>query len=218
MNKKHIIKTFETKKTREWDTLYWAVDIHDTCVKANYSKDTLPTEFFSGAKEVLQRISNRKDCCLILYTCSHPPEIEQYLELFKSNGINFKYVNKNPEPKDTAFGCFKDKFYFNLMLDDKAGFNANTDWSEISEALDEVEYYETHTPEQVKSHKRLAKMYNWFFPLLLFAVIGILFVVGYYAGTLAMIIASIICVGGLFYSAFYIQEKSPARFHITYTK
>lgn len=135
MRKQHILNTFKKKEERKWDTLYWMVDIHDTCIKANYKANDIPTVFFPGAKEALQRISNRTDCCLIMWTCSYPHEIEQYLKLFKDNGINFKYVNCNPEPKDTAFGYFKEKFYTNFILDDKADFLPG-DWKNINDALD----------------------------------------------------------------------------------
>ena len=126
------------KEKRGWDTLYWAIDIHDTIVKANYSADELPKDFFPLAKETLQRISNRKDCCLVLFTCSYPHETEKYKAFFQEHGIEFKYVNENPEAKNTAFGHFEKKFYFNFLLDDKAGFLPE-DWSEISAAIDELE-------------------------------------------------------------------------------
>lgn len=133
--KKHIEKIFKLKEARNWDTIYWAVDVHDTCIVANYKAGEIPTEFFPHAKEVLQMISERKDCCLILYTCSYPKEIEKYLEFFKSHNINFKYVNKNPEAENTAFGHFEVKFYFNILLEDKAGFDAEEDWIKIKEVL-----------------------------------------------------------------------------------
>ncbi len=138
MNKEYILKTFNKKKDRNWTQLYWAIDLHDTCLKASYDNSIDP-EFFPLAKEVLQRISNREDCCLIMYTCSYPAEIGQYRKFFKDNGINFKYVNCNPEADNTPYGFFESKFYFQFLLDDKSGFDANNDWKNIMEALDELE-------------------------------------------------------------------------------
>lgn len=135
MRRAHILNTYAKMIPKKWDTIYWTVDIHDTCIKANYKAGDIPTEFYPGAMEALQRISNRPDSCLIMWTCSYPHEIEQYVELFKSKGINFKYINCNPEAKDTAFGYFKDKFYTNLILDDKADF-IPSDWKNVTEALD----------------------------------------------------------------------------------
>lgn len=140
MRKKHILETFKKMGPRKWDTLFWAVDIHDTIIKANYSKTgVLPTEFFPKAKEVLQRISKRTDCRLILFTCSHPGEIEKYMKFFTDNGITFSHVNKNPEAENTAYGFFEHKFYFNFLLDDKAGFDPMEDWDIIDSALDEID-------------------------------------------------------------------------------
>lgn len=139
MRASHVLNTFAKMRARNWDTLYWAIDIHDTIVKANYSLDELPTEFFPFARTTLQRLSARPDCVLILFTCSHNKEIDQYLEFFKGHGIEFKYVNENPEVVNTALGCYDGKFYTNFYLDDKAGFEAESDWINISIALNELE-------------------------------------------------------------------------------
>ena len=75
----------------------------------------------------MKYLSKRSDICLILNTCSHPHEIEKYLEFFKARDIHFKYVNENPEVPNNALGCYDDKFYFNILLEDKAGF-IESDW------------------------------------------------------------------------------------------
>jgi len=151
--KKLILKTFARAIKHDWNTLYWAVDIHDTTLEATYDKDVLPTKFFPLAKEVLQRISKRKDSVLIMFTCSHAPEIEQYLKFFKENEINFKYVNENPEVCNIpGLGCFDKKWYFNFLLEDKAFFQPERDWPEIKEALDEVDIlYSQGLKSKIKS-------------------------------------------------------------------
>lgn len=131
--KRLIEKAFKIARERNWKKIYIACDIHDVILEANYSKD-IPTKFLGNAKKVLQRLSQRSDVTLILYTCSHPSEIEQYLKLFTDAGINFSYVNENPECVNTAYGDFTVKFYFNILLEDKAGF-VPEDWDEIDEAL-----------------------------------------------------------------------------------
>lgn len=136
---KHIINTYQKVKDRNWDRWYWAVDIHDTCLKANYSAENLPVEFYPLAKETLQRLSARGDLGLILYTSSHPQFIEQYLEFFRGHDIEFHYVNENPEIENTDVAAFDRKFYFNVLLDDKAGFDPNEDWREIMTALDHLD-------------------------------------------------------------------------------
>lgn len=139
MTRKHILNTFKKKKSHNWDTLYWSIDIHDTCILSNYSVTDVPKEFFPLAKEALLKISARKDCRLIMWTCSYPEQIKEYEEFFSSHGIKFEFVNENQSAQNTVYGFFEKKFYTNFILDDKAGFDAHTDWKIIIDALDEVE-------------------------------------------------------------------------------
>jgi hypothetical protein len=70
---------------------------------------------------------------MCLYTCSHPNEIDEYLELFKSSDINFVYVNENPEVKTQigGYGCYDKKPYMNVLFEDKASFDPETEWEEV---------------------------------------------------------------------------------------
>ena len=132
-----LINAWSTAKARNWNKLYFAVDLHRTCLIPNYEKG-IPTQFYAGAEETLRTMSERSDIVLIMYTCSHPEEIELYKELFISKGITFIYVNENPEVPDNVYGYFKDKFYFNVLLDDKAGFNPTYDWEVVKNFLNEI--------------------------------------------------------------------------------
>ena len=123
-----IKKAYENAKNKKWDKIYIAVDIHDTIVHANYDTSEIPTEFVGRAKSVLQYLSKRKDIGLIMYTCSHPEEIKKYKRFFKKNHIDFESANTNPQISNTELGCYDHKLYFNLVLDDKGGFNAIKDW------------------------------------------------------------------------------------------
>lgn len=118
-------------KMKNWDKVYIAVDIHDVIVYGNYKSDELPTTFLKGAKETLQLLTKREDVCLIIFSCSHYDELIKYDLFFKENDIVFDYINENPEVPDTALGCYKDKFYFNIYLEDKAGF-IESDWSIVN--------------------------------------------------------------------------------------
>lgn len=139
-----ILKSFDNAyknaKRKKWDKIYVAIDIHDTIVYGNYKSDELPTEYIANAKEILQYMSNRNDIVLMLYTCSHPHEIEKYFEFFKNDGIYFKYANENPDVPNTELGCYDRKPYFNILLEDKAGFNAETDWTIIYEYIKNINF------------------------------------------------------------------------------
>jgi hypothetical protein len=125
---------------KKWDKIYIAVDIHNTIVYGNYNKNGLPTEYISNSKEVLQYLSTRKDIVLIIYTCSHPSEITKYLSFFKKDSIIFKYANENLDIHNDSLGCYNKKIYFNLLLEDKAGFNAETDWTILYEYIKNINF------------------------------------------------------------------------------
>lgn len=126
---------------RGWDKIFYFIDLHSTVIKPNYERGNIPTEFYPYAKEVLQYLSSRKDICLIMYTCSHPEEIVEYVEFFKEHGVVFDYINENPEVTTQVggYGCYDKKPYMNVLMDDKAGFEPETEWLEIMEYFGLVE-------------------------------------------------------------------------------
>lgn len=130
---KSINKAFSDKEIRGWDKLYYSIDLHSTVIKPNYEYGNIPTEFYPYAKETLQLLSKLDDISLIMWTCSHPHEIDEYIKLFNNNDIKFDYINENTEVKTMidGYGCYDKKFYFNVLLDDKASFDADTEWEEI---------------------------------------------------------------------------------------
>jgi len=130
-----IDNCFGHAKRRGWTKTYWAFDIHGTILRPNYKVDKISKEFYPFAQEVMQMISKRNDIVKILYTCSYPQEIEQYLDYFKDVGIHFDHVNTNPDIVNGGYGYYKDKFYFNVLMDDKAGFDGDTDWEAMIPVL-----------------------------------------------------------------------------------
>ena len=48
-----------------WPQLFWAIDLHDTIIKATYDNDTM-MDFYPNARRVLERLSWRSDMMLIL--------------------------------------------------------------------------------------------------------------------------------------------------------
>jgi hypothetical protein len=124
---------FNDKEKRGWDKGYFMFDIHGTILKPNYEYGNIPKEFYAFAKETLQMISKMEDVVMILYTCSHPHEIEQYIEYFKENDIHFDYINENPEIATNleGYGNYDKKPYMNVLFEDKAGFDGDNDWEEV---------------------------------------------------------------------------------------
>jgi hypothetical protein len=137
----NIDKAYQLKKERNWEYVYWCIDLHNTIIKTlytnglGYEKIKNP-EFFPCAEEVLQYLTNKKDVVLILWTSSHQNEIENIDRLLKEHGIRFDHFNNNPIEQNNGWSVFDTgKFYFNILLDDKAGFDGNTDWIKIKEEL-----------------------------------------------------------------------------------
>lgn len=123
-------------KEKGWSKTYWAFDIHGTILKPTFKQGVISTEFYPYAKEAMQLLSRREDIVKILYTCSYPHEINAYLKYFRVHDIFFDSVNKNPDVADGGYGYYQDKFYFNVLMDDKAGFDGETDWAEIIKLLE----------------------------------------------------------------------------------
>lgn len=122
-------------RMKAWNKTYWAFDVHGTILKPTFEHRVPSTEFYPYAKEVLQLLSRRPEITLILYTCSYPQEIVDYLKYLERHGIHFDYVNENPEICAGAYGHYDRKFYFNILFEDKAGFDPLTDWKEVYDLL-----------------------------------------------------------------------------------
>lgn len=132
--KKSFQTAFDTMKRKNWDKIYVAVDIHDTIFKGCYNEKE-QYEWLGKSKEALRILSVNPKIVLILWTSSHEDNIKKYINTFVSNNILFNYVNENPEVKTTELANFDGKFYFNVGLDDKCGFEPETDWEEIINLL-----------------------------------------------------------------------------------
>ena len=136
-----IHNAFRKKRERgwgKWPRLYWAIDLHDVIISGTYTRNNEGKQFYPDGKEVLQWLTNRKDMCMILYTSSHQDSIKDIMAWFAEHNIRFDYVNENPECKNTELCDFTQKFYMDVLLEDKAGFVGKTDWSEIKLALMDI--------------------------------------------------------------------------------
>lgn len=133
---KWIKKMFNHAKQKEWYETYWFIDLHGVISKPDYRKESKKIIYYPYVKETLQYLSkNRHDIILILFTSSYPYEIAKYMAQFKKENIFFKYVNENPEISDAkgSFGCYDKKPYYNVLIDDKCGFDPLTDWKPLYE-------------------------------------------------------------------------------------
>jgi len=135
MNIFNIERAFNQKTERGWDTLYWMIDIHETIFQGKYCSDQ-SFDVSPECVEVLKWISDREDCRIIIWTSSYAQHFEDVKRWFaKTHGIWLDYHNSNPECGNTDYADFTTKPYFNILLDDKASFEMETDWKLIKEEL-----------------------------------------------------------------------------------
>jgi len=145
-----IEKMFKHSFDRKWYETYWAFDIHGVISVPTHRKNDGKVIFYPYAKETLQLVTERKDIVMIMSTSSYPSEIKKYNKIFKENNIHFKYINENPDISTAkgSFGHYKQKFYFNVMFEDKAGFDPLTEWKPIYNLLKKYEK-ENYLPDPV---------------------------------------------------------------------
>ena len=131
---KWIEKMFIHSMEKQWFETYWFFDLHGVISKPDYRKSVKDIVYYPYAKETLQFITkNRHDIIMVLFTSSYPDEIKIYVDILAKDGIHFKYINENPEISDIkgSFGYYDKKPYYNVLIDDKCGFDPYLDWKPI---------------------------------------------------------------------------------------
>jgi hypothetical protein len=129
---KSIQRAYDVMAARNWDTIYWAIDLHGVCFASTYSKGNY--QFINDDCLVaLKLISSKPENRLILWSSCYPEEYQPIINFFKAHDIPILGFNENPLEKNTHSGCFDTKFYFSILLDDKAGFDPAVDWQNIIE-------------------------------------------------------------------------------------
>lgn len=137
MNLFNIKNAFALKKAKDWPEIYFAIDLHGTIIPSGRTSHDKTDErkFYPGAEEVLRNLTNRKDIITILWTSTPMDRIAEVWDWLCNHGIHFTYLNGNPHAANTPRSDFTKKFYFNVVLDDRGGFEPETDWLAIKEEL-----------------------------------------------------------------------------------
>lgn len=138
MNIFNIERAFADKKRRNWEKLFVCIDVHDVILEGTYNLMNEGATYMPNALRVLQNWTKREDMTLIMWTSSHHAPVKQLLTWMEANSIHFDYVNENPECPSTELCNFDKKFYFNIGLDDKFGFDGREDWFLIETELKRI--------------------------------------------------------------------------------
>lgn len=131
----NIQHSWNRKKLKGHEYWFWLIDMHGTIFQNNYVEGSYGGELFVDCVQPLQYLSKRKDTKLILWTSSHDTVINNAREFLEMAGIHFDFVNENPIVKNDTLCNFDKKLYFDVLLDDKAGFNPEKDWKKINSTL-----------------------------------------------------------------------------------
>jgi hypothetical protein len=130
-----IRHAYEQKVIRKWEYLTWCFDLHDTAIVGKYNKMNAGATIYPYARDVLDFLYTSKFNKTILWTSSYNESIQDILKRFD---LKFHYINENPLCSNTEMCDFSKKFYFNLLFDDKSGFQGEYDWLEIKNTLIDI--------------------------------------------------------------------------------
>lgn len=128
---KAIEKAYQKAESRNWNRIYFAIDMHDTILKSTY--DSCKYEFVNeSAKHAMRMLSERPEVVIIIWSSTYVYDFHTKINAFlESEGIVFDFINENPLEHSNSYADFGQKFYFSVLLDDKAGFDPDVDWDRI---------------------------------------------------------------------------------------
>lgn len=133
-------RAFALMERRDWDKITVAVDLHDTVFLPTYSTE-MATEFYDLAWDTLRLMTDREDIVMFRYSCITSQAHGFYNNFFKEKGIALyspEYAMDLAGVKSNEYQDFSRKPYFNVLLDDKAGFDPNRDWVHLYHYFNEM--------------------------------------------------------------------------------
>lgn len=128
-----IERAYRKRFERTFGYIYLSVDIHDTIVQSTYKG--ISNLIYPKALVALKTITAFPEIKVILNSSCYVNDQNKYISMFSNHGIRIDYFNRNPEIENTETGCFDSKFYFDVLLDDKAGFDKDTDWEVVVSSI-----------------------------------------------------------------------------------
>jgi hypothetical protein len=135
-----ICKQYQKMAERGWDKMYWAIDLHETLIKPSYKADrAMDAELYPYVPELLSELMSYPENHVILWSSlkieGPTGMIAHKKSLFSMEKWVRVHYNENPLEKNTEYADFSSKFYFNVLLDDKAGFDPKVDINAVRLAI-----------------------------------------------------------------------------------
>ena len=126
--------------------VHWFIDVSNT-ILPRYSliqQQVPPPE----AIEVLRWLSNREDMVITIWTLLNGKSYHRLKHNFKYKyGIHFDNYNGGRDSYQ-----FSSKPFFDVLIDDKAGFDINNDWKVIKDTLIELGEWDKIPPKKLKNN------------------------------------------------------------------
>ena len=119
---------------RGWSHLYVVLDLHGTVIEPTWRKDGA-IKFYPDTLEALKMLSDDKRFNLIVWTSAYANDIQKVVDELEKHGIRIDQINGNSLEKSTELQDFSRKFYFNIGIDDRFGFEPETDWRKVIDFL-----------------------------------------------------------------------------------
>ncbi|MEG0870023.1 MAG: hypothetical protein RSD49_01610 [Hafnia sp.] len=130
-----IERAYRIAQERNYNIVYWALDLHGTCIHSNYQQNTY-NWINEDCLPALRSIAAHEETRIILWSSLHPDEIPNVVKFFEENGIKVFAVNENHSEGNTTTGNFDKKFYMSVIVDDKAGFDPE-DWQSVAHCVNQ---------------------------------------------------------------------------------
>lgn len=129
-----IDQAYQKTAERNWDRVYWALDLHGTCLKSTYKQ--FEYEWLGDfTKTALQRLVAHPETHLILWSSVQDEEKPHIIKFFEDAGIRIAGFNTNPMELGSVTCNVAEKFYMSIIVDDKAGFHY-TEWLAIPNCVE----------------------------------------------------------------------------------
>ena len=100
-----IERAYSVSHQRGWPRVYWALDLHGTCLKSNYS--TKAYEWLTPeCLPILKALSELPETNFIIWSSLHQADKEGVAAFFAEAGIKIVGINTNTMEASTETGCF----------------------------------------------------------------------------------------------------------------
>jgi hypothetical protein len=142
MSIKDAVKSAYKKfKERNWDSIYYLVDLHDTVFESSYNGNNVEElKMIPEAIKFLKKLCEFQETKIILWSSVSLEDQDKYIKLFE-NSIGKVYAFNNNPDYNSAFATngskyadFSQKPYFSIIVDDKAGFTKK-DWKRLYKSV-----------------------------------------------------------------------------------